>query len=113
GDLAGTLNYQHLLHEAFHEITRLPTVAAGKLEQTGQLSGVALSILYGPLVELTEAKRRSYGPMLCELGRRVLELSGIRGVTPTVPWPEVVPHDPEGEAAMYEAHKRLGVSKHT
>ena len=69
-DLTSSLAYYARLKEALHEVSRVPEVATGKLESTGALSGVALQLLYGPLVQATEAKRLTYGEMLTELNLR-------------------------------------------
>jgi hypothetical protein len=57
-------------------VTQIPEIATGKQESIGALSGLALQILYGPLVEKTESKRRTYGDMLKEINRRLLDLGG-------------------------------------
>lgn len=113
-DLSSTLEYLRLIREMHHELTRIPEVASGRLERTGQLSGVALRILYAPLIELTETKRLMYGGLLRELGRRLLEMGGYgpdRAVEPQ--WPEIVPADPAGEAQTALMHHQLGVSRDT
>lgn len=114
--LEGPLGVYDRMRQAFHTMTRIPEVASGKLENAGSLSGVALSILYGPIVELTGAKRPSYGPCTGELALRVLELAGLGGALDyraRVKWPEVVPGDPESERRVAAMDHDLGVSKAT
>ena len=53
--------------EALHEIARIPEVSVGKVDNIGTLSGVALEILYQPLLEVTYVKRMTYGPLLEEI----------------------------------------------
>jgi len=113
-DLASSIQlYQHL-REALHEVSRIPEVATGKLEGIGSLSGAALAILYQPLIEKTETKRRTYGDLLVELNRRLLALAGFGEDNRTViHWPELIPGDPESEAKTLLLWQQLGVSQDT
>lgn len=99
---------------ALHEISRVPEITAGNLDGIGQLSGLALKILYGPLIRKTEVKRRLYGAMVTELSARLLDLSG-RGYPENVEvrWPEIIPDDALENATAAEALQRAGVSVDT
>jgi hypothetical protein len=113
-DLASSIAFYSRLREALHEVARVPEVATGRMENVGQLSGVALSILYQPLLEKTETKRRTYGDLLVELNRRMLALGGFGEDNITVlHWPELLPGDvlQERQAALMD--HQLGVSART
>lgn len=114
----GAVIDQHLslyerLRDALFAESRVPPVVAGKLDNIGQLSGLAMRILYGPLVRKTLTKRRSYGEMLAEVNQRLLELASLRPLGTTIAWPEVVPQDELELATAAEAKQRAGVSKAT
>lgn len=114
-NLAGLDTFDRRLDEALHEAARIPPIVTGKLENTGQLSGVALKILYGPLEQKTHVKRLTYGDMLIELNRRLLELAGY-GQTQavTIAWPSVTPTDEATEIDALARDAELGiVSKST
>lgn len=114
GDLTSGLELLKRLSEAFHEVARIPEVASGKVENLGQLSGLALQILYGPLVELTETKRLTYGELINTIGRRMLEVGGQgKERRVSAQWPAVLPGDKAGEANTAEVLERVGVSKDT
>ena len=99
---------------ALHEISRVPEITAGRLDNVGQLSGLALKILYGPLVRKTEVKRRLYGAMVEELGRRLLEMGGYGPDHKVeIMWPEIIPSDPLVQAQAADALQRAGVSQAT
>ena len=99
---------------ALHEISRVPEITAGKLDNVGNLSGLALKILYGPLVRKTEVKRRLYGGMVEELGRRLLEMGGYGPDHKVeIMWPEIIPSDPLVQAQAADALQRAGVSQAT
>lgn len=113
-DLSSSIALYERLREALHEVTRVPEVATGKLDNIGSLSGVALQILYQPLLEKTETKRRTYGDLLVELNRRLLALGGFGEENRTVlHWPELLPRDPKAEAETALLHQQLGVSRST
>src|SRR5581483_3337211 len=49
-DLSSSIRHYEKLREALHEIARIPEVATGVMTSLGPLSGVALQVLYQPLV---------------------------------------------------------------
>lgn len=116
-DLTGSLDYFGRLREAMHAVTRTPEVAIGKMGDVGAMSGVALSILYGPLVAKTEQKRLTYGPLVEDALREYLVLTGAVGSVDDVEvettWPSIVPVDAEAERRAALVDEQLGVSKAT
>jgi hypothetical protein len=113
-DLGSSIQLYLRLREAFHEIARVPEIATGRVEGVGSLSGVALQILYQPLVEKTQTKRRLYGDLLVETNRRLLAIGGFgNDLMTTLHWPELIPGDPEAEAKTLILWQQLGVSQDT
>jgi len=113
-DLASSLAYLDRLRQVLHEISRVPEVATGNLERAGGLSGVALQILYQPLLEKTETKRLLYGDMLVELNRRLLAIGRYGDNNRTVlHWPKLLPSDPMQERQTALIDQQLGVSRDT
>lgn len=113
-DLASSLAMQGQLKQALCEISRVPEVAAGNLDRVGALSGLALQILYQPLLEKTGTKRLLYGDLLIELNRRLLALGGFgEDLETSLQWQEMLPGDPllERQAAMID--RQLGASDDT
>jgi hypothetical protein len=112
---AGLSDLDRRIDEGIHEASRTPAIATGKIEGVGPLSGLALKILYGPLEQKTQTKRRTYGAMLVELNRRLLELGGYgpRNIV-SIAWPGIVPIDDEAESRSLAQDANLGiVSKST
>ena len=91
----------------------LASWATGKLDTTGPLSGVAMQVLYQPLVEITDAKREEYGEMFLELNRRLLILANMTPSPGTLIWPDVIPKDAKAERETALLDKELGVSEDT
>lgn len=113
-DLASSITLYDRLREALHEVSQVPEVATGKLDGIGALSGLALQILYQPLIEKTEVKRRTYGGLLVELNRRLLELGGHGADNRTVlHWPEMLPDDALALRQVAVIDDQLGVSRDT
>lgn len=115
GDLGASLELYRTLKEEYREKTAMPEVAAGKLENIGQLSGFALQILYGPLLDRTGTKRNLYGPLACDIASKLLEIRRIAEGAVIVPvWTDPLPQDVVAETSALEADQRLGiVSKQT
>jgi len=113
-DLASSLRYLEMLRQSLHEISRVPEVATGNLDRAGSLSGVALQILYQPLLEKTNTKRLLYGDMLTELNRRLLAIGGFGDDLRTaLHWQEMLPQDPMQERQAALIDMQLGVSQDT
>jgi hypothetical protein len=113
-DQAGADLLDRKLDDAIMELAAIPPVAAGKLDNVGQLSGLAIQILFSPIIARTEAKRLLYGELLEETNRRLLAIGGFGDANETsLKWPEVLPTDPMAEAQTALVEEQLGVSKST
>jgi hypothetical protein len=113
GDLAGAMAFRKQLREALSEVSHVPEVATGKLESVGQLSGLALKILYGPLLDQTSKKRRLYGKLIKHLVKALLVVGGKKEQDVTLNWPNALPGDDLTSVQIAEGKKRLGVSEDT
>lgn len=115
-DLAGALATYNRLRETFFQMARIPEIALGSLENTPDLSGVALQIMYQPLLEKTEAKQRTYGDGLDSLNRRILAVGGFveESLQPVrIVWPTLLPSDSKAAAETGLIWQQLGVSTET
>lgn len=113
-DLSQALELYRAVKDVLHEVTRIPEVATGKVGNLGQLSGLALKILYGPLVEKTGTKRLTYGDLLGDVNAHLLELGGHDPAREVhIQWPDMLPDDPGAEGAVLLVDQQLGVSKAT
>lgn len=116
-DLTSSREFARDMESAMHGVTRTPEAAIGKLENVGALSGTALRILFRPMIEKTESKRRSYGTMIKSLVRAVLTMGGYDEAAAkakiTIQWPEILPGDPETERKVAVMDHDLGASKET
>lgn len=112
-DLSSSLEFAREIKQGFHQIACVPEIVAGKLENVGNLSGLAMSILYGPILRLTETKQLFQGEMLVELNKALLEIkrSGKRKVT--IQWPDILPKNEKEAADIAVVKSEIGVSKDT
>lgn len=112
-DLSSSIDLYRRLVAALHEETRIPEVATGKMDSAGNLSSLALRILYAPLMQKTESKRRTYGHAIESIFYRALSLRGFEDVKVELLWPDTLPADPEGTRRMALIDQQLGVSRTT
>lgn len=92
-DLSASLAFMDRLTNWFLATARIPRIDPAVIN-VGSMSGFALRILYGDLLEKTEVKRRLYGGMLVELVRRLLEMAGEGGErVATLHWADPLPVD--------------------
>jgi hypothetical protein len=113
-ELTSSMELYQELKTALLEATRIPKVSLGETQNAGPISGVALKVEYEPIIEKTETKRLTYGPMLTMGAEHVLDLLGFAGWTVSLGWPELIPSEPAAEALSDEGELRMGiVSKQT
>lgn len=114
-DGAATMAYLDFLQDQLHAALRNPRVASGKFDNIGQLSGLAIKLLFGPLLELTSDKQTTYGPLQKHFLQRVLEYSGldVEGQYVDVQWPDPLPSDELTEAQTAKAQQDAGASQRT
>ena len=101
------------LRDELHTTTRTPIVASGRLENVGQLSGAALTILWKPLDAKTHEKRGHLSEMLEELCERALELAGFAGCNVEARFPTTTPTNALEDRQVAVIDKSLGVSSET
>jgi hypothetical protein len=112
-DLSSSIDLYRRLVSALHETTRIPEVATGKLDSAGNLSSLALRILYAPLIQKTESKRRTYGQAIEQMFMRALTLRGYDEPIVELVWADLLPSDPEAIRRTALLDAQLGVSRTT
>jgi hypothetical protein len=112
GDMSGALEFRKVLRQGLAEMTKVPEVATGKVESTGAMAGVALRILYGPLLDQTKVKRRLYGKMIKDCVTALLTIGGKKGAV-TLHWADPLPANDVESVQVAEGKKRLGFSQDT
>lgn len=96
-DLSAALAFFDRMRTEMLEVSRTPRVDPATVN-IGALSGFALRVLHGDLLEKTETKRRLYGDLLIELNRRLLDLNGYGSDNyTTLHWQDPLPVDEAAE----------------
>ncbi len=116
GDLPASMNFAGNLRSDMDEQSRVPAVALGRLTDLpkGNISGVALQLLFQPLLEKTIMKQRLYGKLIREISKRLLALGGFDYHTHIdLHWQNLLPVDDLAAAQTAMALQHLGVSTQT
>jgi hypothetical protein len=87
-DLNGPLQYLELIKRAMHELTGVPETALGQMQPISNTSGVALSIMYMPLMSRYSLKQTNYS-----IGLRVINSLILR--TLFLYEPETLAYNPD------------------
>lgn len=113
-DLGAAMSFYNTLRETLYAEARVPEIALGNLASVGALSGVALKIVYQPILDKTEVKQSLYGEMLEAINAALLVMGGYRDNIDEVEvrnvWPELLPVDEMIERQMLQIDKEFGVS---
>lgn len=75
-NFSGILGYMELLKQSMHEMTGVPAQALGQMQPVSNTSGVALSVMYQPLMQKYRLKKTQYS----RLFKRVNELVMLHAV---------------------------------
>ena len=120
-NFSGLLNVIVDLRGSMDEQSRVPAVALGRLHELprGNISGVALQLLFQPLIELTTQKQRLYGSGIRNVTRAGLVLAGKIPVSQYekykvgLTWPNLLPIDDLLAAQVAQILIAIGVSQET
>jgi hypothetical protein len=120
-DLSSSQNFAASIRSSMDEQTRVPAVALGRLVELprGNISGVALQLLFQPLLEKTTQKRRLYGKLIREVTRAALVMGNMLDIAEMedypieLHWQSLLPVDNLAEAQEALLLKQLGVSNTT
>lgn len=121
-NFAGILSVIGTIMSNIDQQSRIPGVALGRQEQLpklGQISGVALSLMFQPLIEKTKLKQRLYGKMIREITRAALVIAGKLDIADyedyqiDLHWAPLLPSDNLAAAQEAVILQQLGVSLST
>lgn len=113
GDTDGGLRILQKLEEELADTLNKPLINPDTIK--GQLSGVALEMLYGDHKKFIEHKRNNYGRGLIILFKSIVEMMGysIDYTDVSINWPPVVPINKAEEVDIVLKKKDLGFSEKT
>lgn len=115
-DVANALAFAGNLRSDIDEQSAVPGVATGRIADMprGQISGVALELLFMPLVLKTEKKRCLFGELILDVCTALFILKGMNAdIQVSLPWQDPLPHDSLQDAQAALAKKQLSISDTT
>ena len=121
-NFAGILSVIAAVMSNIDQQSRVPAVALGRQDQLprlGNISGIALSLMFQPLIEKTEQKRRLYGKMIREVSRAALVMAGLLSIDNMedckigLHWAPLLPADNLVAAQEALILQQLGISMQT
>jgi len=116
GDVGQCMAFADDLRSDMDEQSRVPAVALGRLKDLprGTISGVALQLLFQPLIEKTIEKQRLYGDLIRDISKRMLAICGYNYDTNIeLHWQNLLPVDDLAAAQTAMILSQLGVSTDT
>jgi hypothetical protein len=120
-DLKSSMEFAGVIRSDMDEQSRVPAVALGRLDSLpkGNISGVALQMLFQPLIEKTILKQRLYGRLIREVTRACLVLAKKISVEEYEDFPidlhfqDLLPIDDLQAAQAAQLLLQIGVSPET
>jgi hypothetical protein len=115
-DLANMLQFAGDLRSDMDEKAATPGVATGRIADLprGNVSGIALELLFMPLLEKTEKKRCTYGKLIIDVSLALLALAEYSAdIKVMLAWQSPIPHDDLASAQGALVKKQLGISDTT
>jgi hypothetical protein len=112
GDQGQALERRKELYSFILQEAGTPTIVLGKVDDSmkSDPSGVSLKIRLIPMTAKIEAKRKTYGPLVIELIKHLLELGGFPGdLEVSLEWKEHLPVDPMEERQALKADRDMGI----
>jgi len=115
GNIAEIMAFAEDLRQDMDEESRVPAVALGRMKDLPRgISGIALQMLFQPLIEKTIEKQRLYGNIIRDLCKRMLVLGGYDYDTEIMLiWQDLLPADDIAAAQVAAIYAQLGISKST
>lgn len=112
-DIPSALNFAEDLRSDIDEQSHVPGVATGRIKDMprGNVSGVAIELMYQPLLNKTHTKQCLYGEMIIDASQALLVLAGYSSnIDVSLAWQSPLPKDdlPGIQAAV--ALEEVGVS---
>lgn len=120
-NFSGLLQFVANIMSNMDEQSRVPAVALGRQAELpkGNISGVALQLLFQPLIEKTVQKQRLYGCLIRDVSRAALVLAGLISLDEyedfqiDLHWQNLLPVDDLAAAQTAQILQAIGVSNAT
>ncbi len=115
-DVPNALTFSEDMRSDMDEQSHFPGVATGRMKDMprGNLSGVAIELLFLPALKKTDGKRCRYGELIIEASKALLVLNHMsEDIDITLDWQDPLPHDDLQSLQAAILKLQIGVSKPT
>ncbi len=115
-DVANGLSFLENLMSNMDEQSHFPGIATGRLKDMprGNVSGVALQLLFLSALKKTDGKRCRYGELIIEASKALLVLNHMsEDIDITLAWQDPLPHDDLQSLQAAILKKQIGISDTT
>lgn len=112
-DVANALAFAANLRSDIDEQSSVPGVATGRIAELprGNMSGIAIELLFMPVLKKTEKKRCTYGEMIIDVSIALLVLNKMSAdIEVTLAWQSPLPNDDLAAVQAAIAKREVGVS---
>lgn len=124
GDLGAARDHRDFIKDAMHEIGGVPTLATGAADIPANISSVALQILFGPLIDLINEKRKLTKKALKRVNQICLKMGIAEGLIeapkdlatrkkffdPEVIWGAILPKDIKMALEEIQQELKMGLT---
>jgi hypothetical protein len=115
-DIPSAQTFATNLRSDIDEQSGVPAVATGRVAELpqGNISGIAIKLLYMPLLLKTEKKRCLYGKVILDICKALFRMSGLsEEIKVTLNWQDPIPADEMGAVNAALGKKQLSISDST
>ncbi len=115
-DIANALLFVENLRSDMDEQSHFPGVATGRMKDMprGNISGVAIELLFLPALKKTDGKRCRYGELIIEASKALLVLNHMsEDIDIQLAWQDPLPHDDLQSLQAAILKKQIGISDTT
>lgn len=115
-DVANALNFLANLRSDIDEQSSVPGVATGRIADMprGNISGVAIELMFMPILKKTDKKRCLYGELIIDVSKALLVLNKMsESIEVTLAWQSALPSDDLASVQAAIAKRELNISNTT
>jgi hypothetical protein len=115
-DVANALSFATALRSDIDEQSAIPGVATGRISELprGNMSGIALELLFMPTIKKTDKKKCLYGELIIDVSKALLILNGMSpDIDITLAWQSPLPADDLQALQAAVLKKQLSISDST
>lgn len=115
-DLTNSLAFVDRLQGAVEVLSSVPGIAMGRTADMpkGQISGIAIELLFMPLLKKIATQRNTYGKLFIDVSKALLRLAGFSPeIGVKLHWQNPLPHDILQALQASLLKKQIGVSVET